>query len=242
MKKDAFRFMAEAEASHWWFVGRRRFIEKALDSLGLDRSASILDAGCGSGGNLTMLAGFGKVYGFELDDDARAVAESRGMGQVSEGFLPDAIPFPGISFNVIGLFDVLEHLDEPVAALQALRERLTDDGRLILSVPAYQWLWGPHDEIHHHKRRYSRSLLARHLEAAGYQVEFISHFNTLLFPLALLQRTFERLTGRAGDLGSTLGPLNQTLLQIWSVERLWFGRVRVPFGLSIFAMATKSRS
>jgi SAM-dependent methyltransferase len=239
MKKDAFRFMAEAEASHWWFVGRRRFIEKALDSLGLDRTASILDAGCGSGGNLTMLARFGKVYGFELDDDARAVAESRGIGHVAEGFLPDSIPFPGTSFNVIGLFDVLEHLDEPVASLQALRERLADDGRLILSVPAYQWLWGPHDEMHHHKRRYSRSLLAKHLEAAGYRVKFISHFNTLLFPLALLQRTFERLRGRAGDPGSTLGPLNQTLLQIWSVERLWFGRVRVPFGLSIFAVASK---
>ena len=231
--------MAEAEESHWWFVGRRRFIEKALDSLGLDRSASILDAGCGSGGNLTMLAGFGKVYGFELDDDARAVAESRGVGQVSEGFLPDAIPFPGIFFNVIGLFDVLEHVDEPVASLLALRERLADDGRLILSVPAHQWLWGPHDEMHHHKRRYSRSLLAKHLEAAGYRVEFISHFNTLLFPLALLQRTFERFRGRAGHSGTTIGPLNQLFLRIWSFERLWFGRVRIPFGLSIIAVATK---
>jgi len=239
MKKDAFRFMAEAEGSHWWFVARRRFIEKAFDALRLEPSAAILDAGCGSGGNLKTLARFGKVYGFELDHDARLLAGGRGIGEVAEGFLPDSIPFPDTSFNAIGLFDVLEHLDQPVASLAALRDRLTKDGRLVLSVPAYQWLWGPHDERHHHKRRYTRKLLAQHLGSAGYRVEYMSHTNSLLFPLALVQRTAARLTGKSGDQSAKAGPLNQLFLHIWSLETLWFGSLRVPFGLSIFAVASK---
>lgn len=236
MQLEAYQLMAAAEESHWWFRGRRAMIEGVIQTLGLPEHPHILDAGCGTGGNLPLLARFGKVYGFEYDATARQLADARGLAIVSGGALPDALPFAPQAFDLIGLFDVLEHLDHPVESLRALGARLALGGSLVLTVPAYQWLWGPHDELHEHKRRYSRRLLREHVAAAGLQVAYMSHINSLLLPAAVAQRAMHRITRQAAGELTPGAIVNETFYRIWSLERAWIPRISVPFGLSLIAV------
>jgi SAM-dependent methyltransferase len=240
MDRLAFDLMAAAEERHWWFHGRRDIIAAAMRTLGLPPDARVLDAGCGSGGNLRLLHEFGDLYAFEYDYVARAAAAALQIAKVERGALPDTIPFPGITFDAIGLFDVLEHLEHSVASLRSLGERLAPGGALVITTPALPLLWGPHDVHHQHFRRYTRASLVQHIRDAGLVVEYVSYFNTLLLPLAVLQRIRERLFGySATDL--IPGPrLNSLLYRIFSVERAWIPARRAPVGLSLLAVVRRA--
>lgn len=239
MDRDAYQLLATAERDHWWFRGRRAFIERALRSIELPASARILDAGCGSGGNLALLARFGTVFGFEHDPGARAIAAAQGSALVADGALPDAVPFGDTRFHAIGLFDVLEHLPQPVESLRALAARLAPGGSLLLTVPALPWLWGPHDEVHRHYRRYTAATLRAHLAAAGLRVAWLTYMNALLLPLAIAQRVRERLFGyRVGELMPS-ARVNRLLYRIWLLERHWIPQRRLPIGLSLLAVARR---
>jgi 2-polyprenyl-3-methyl-5-hydroxy-6-metoxy-1,4-benzoquinol methylase len=220
MDRDAYQLMAAAERDHWWFRGRRVFIERAMRTLALPASARILDAGCGSGGNLALLSQFGTVYGFEYDAEARAVAEALGVA--------------------IGLFDVLEHLPHPVESLQALAARLAPGGAIVLTVPALPWLWGPHDEVHNHFRRYTATTLQAHLAAAGLRVERLTYMNALLLPLAVAQRLKERLFGYQVEALTPSPMVNRLLYRTWLLERAWIPQRRLPIGLSLLAVARRA--
>jgi SAM-dependent methyltransferase len=240
MDRDAFALMAAAERDHWWFRGRRALIAATLERLALPADARILDAGCGSGGNLALLAQFGTVWGFEYDADARAAAAALGIGTVAAGALPDPVPFSDIAFDAIGLFDVLEHLEKPVESLRALAARVSERGAIVLTVPALPWLWGPHDVHHQHFRRYTRSTLVAHLQAAGLTVDYVTYMNTLLLPLAVAQRVRERVAGYSTDDLMPAPWLNSMLRAVWSLERLWIPRHRAPIGLSLLAVARRA--
>ena len=237
MQRDAFALMAQAERDHWWFRARREFIAAAIRRAAPPAMARVLDAGCGSGGNLALLAEFGSVHGFEFDHDARGVAAALGIGEVAHGSLPDGIPFRDTQFDVIGLFDVLEHLEHPVPALRALRGRLAPSAALVLMVPANPSLWGPHDVAHQHFRRYTSRSLADQLQAAGFSIEYLSYFNTLLLPLAVLQRIRERLFGYSVTSLTPAPLMNEVLLRIWRLERRWIPSRTLPVGLSLLAIA-----
>lgn len=237
MDETAFALLERLEQDHWWFVGRREFIEAAFARIRASRPWRVLDAGAGTGGNLPMLARHGAVSAFESDTAATAIAQARGIGRVALGRLPDAIPFDTDRFEVIGAFDVIEHLDEPVAALRALRNLLAPAGAIIVTVPAYPWLWGPHDEVHQHRRRYTRDTLRRDLEAAGLRVRYLTHLNLLLFPLAVLQRVRESVFGYDAETLHVPRWLNRVLLRIWRLERRWVPTRSLPVGLSLLAIA-----
>jgi SAM-dependent methyltransferase len=187
-----------------------------------------------------MLSEFGTLYAFEYDEVARDAAASRGLARVAAGHLPDAIPFDPVRFDVVTLLDVLEHLDDPTGALRALAGRLHDRGCLVISVPAYQWLWGPHDDLHHHKRRYTARRLHRELQAAGLQVEYMSYANFLLFPMAVLQRLIARRVPSRATVHHPGAVLNSLLYAIFKIETWWLPRRRALFGLSLFAVARRS--
>jgi len=242
MDPQIYKEMIEQEDTHWWFRARRSIISSLLQTIQLPEHAKILDAGCGSGGNLSVLAGRGELYAFEMNDRAREHAITRGSARIEVGRLPDAIPFPDVNFDLIGFFDVLEHVEDDAAALRALTARLKPGGVLCINVPAYQWLFVRHDRLHHHFRRYSRRELVRKIEAAGLKVEFVSYWNFLLFPVAMLVRLIDCFGyPKEHTLGSQKPTrfINSLLFSLVSAERHILPRMRLPFGLSLIMLARK---
>lgn len=198
---------------------------------------SILEAGCGTGGNLPMLSSLGRVSAFELDTGACEVARSRGF-DAREGRLPEAHPFVSERFDLIVLLDVLEHVEADQASLDALARLLEPGGRLILTVPAFPFLWSGHDDQHHHFRRYRRPQLRAGIEAAGLEVQRISYFNTFLFPLVVMVRAFRKFSGskHSDEEAVPPGSLNAALEMIFSSERFLLPRMSFPFGVSLVAV------
>lgn len=230
--------LAAAEDRHWWFEGRRRIVAAVIDALRVGPGARLLEAGCGNGANLGMLAGFGEVSAFEPDPEDRERARRRSPARIEGGSLPDDVPYAGERFDVIAALDVIEHIDDDRAALEALALRLTDRGRLIVTVPASPGLWSAHDERNGHRRRYTRAALLSTLASAGFVVEHVTHFNTLLFlPTALLRTVGRRFGLDASGTGTPPGPVNRLLAGIFAAERRVVVRRSFPFGISLLAIA-----
>jgi SAM-dependent methyltransferase len=229
-----------AEDRHWWYQGRRRVLERAIEQLGLPSQARILDAGCGSGRNMVDLAHHGVVTGIELSDTSAELARERGAGEVLEGSVMDT-PFDDATFHLTVSLDVIEHLEDDTGALRELRRVTKPGGALLVTVPAYQWLWSGHDEINHHHRRYNRRTLLTAAESAGWHLERSTHFNSLLLPVAILLRALERFkpstTKSSLDLWIPPAPLNWALRQPLHLEAYVIGRGgSIPAGLSLLAV------
>jgi SAM-dependent methyltransferase len=242
MEPSHYLQMFESEDRHWWFVSRRRIIASLLKSrLTKEEDRSVLELGCGTGGNLRLLSGFGTVSATEMDARARAMAQGRGICPVQDGALPDRIPFER-SFDLICLLDVLEHVEDDLAALRSIAARLASSGNLLLTVPAYRFLWSKLDVDSHHKRRYTRRQLIGLLKDAGLKPVYASYFNTLLFPLILLVRLGNLLGLTAYGTDDTVPPklVNVVMRSIFSLERLLIPRIGLPFGVSIVVMARKA--
>ncbi len=244
MELAAYQSLRDSQDRHWWFVGRRRIVARLIEwFVPLPAKARVLEAGCGYGGNLAMLGKLGEVQAFEFDDAARAHAATLSCRSVAYGRLPDAIGFYNERFDLIAMLDVLEHIDDDIASLRTLGDRLAPGGSIVLTVPAVPWLWSDHDVLHQHKRRYTKSLLLERLHEAGFKVVRIGYFNTLLFPLALAQRLIARFFGGGGvDYSAPAQPLNAILTAIFSCEGKLLGRVPFPIGLSLYAVARKPRA
>lgn len=238
MDRSIYASMSAQEGSHWWFVARRTILDRLIRTQVAPRpDARILEAGCGTGGNLAMLAGHGRVDALEYDGEARTIAHARGVAPIEPGMLPGQIGFGDQRYDLIALLDVLEHVEEDSASLAALRNRLADGGRILLTVPAVPWLWSDHDVLHHHKRRYTMAGLRMVAQVAGLKVETIGYFNSLLFPIAIAMRTAHRVLRRQGRLDAQPSPLvNGVLRTIFGWERHLLGRIRFPIGLSLYAI------
>lgn len=245
MDSDYAHRYLEFEKSHWWFRGRRRILKALLaDGVNWDEVHNLLEIGAGSGANLAEVYPEGiSLTGIEPESASAALARQRGIGSVHTGLLEDAPNLlGGKTFEAVTLFDVLEHVEDDCGALQILRGLLKPEGWLILTVPAYQWLWSQHDEVNHHYRRYTRSALVRRVEEAGFQVHQATYFNTLLFaPIAAVRLLGNLLPGREGgsDMDLPRGGLNELLCRLFAAERHLLTRLSLPFGVSLFLLARR---
>jgi SAM-dependent methyltransferase len=229
-----------AEDRHWWYRGRRSVLEGVVAGLHLPARARILDAGCGSGRNMVDLSSHGAVTGIELSDVSVQVARARDVGDVIAGSVLQ-MPFDSDSFDLAASLDVIEHLEDDLGALRELRRVVAPGGSLLVTVPAYPWLWSGHDEINHHYRRYTRRSLQRVAEQAGWQQIRTTHFNSLLLPAAILLRILDRLSRKTTesslDLWVPPRPLNWLLERPLALEAALIARGgRIPAGLSLLAV------
>jgi SAM-dependent methyltransferase len=240
MERIVYERMAEVDERHWWYRARRVVLQALIErEIALPKGARILEVGCGTGHNLKMLERFGTVDGIEIDAEARALAEKRLGRKISSAPLPGLRRIPTAHYDLIAALDVVEHIDDDQAALAGLASRLKPGGKLLLTVPAHQWMWSTHDELNHHKRRYSKRQFAKLIEGSPLRLEKIGYFNSILFPLAVGARLAAKLTGGGGgDDRLPPKPINYLFERAFAAERGLVGRVPLPPGLSLFAIAS----
>jgi SAM-dependent methyltransferase len=187
----------EIEKVHWWCVARRDILQAVVRDL-LPTGGKVLDVGCGTGFFIESLMQEPgpRFEGWGLDASPLAVSmcRERGLTHVHEGSATDLSAVAAERFDAIFMFDVLEHLDDDREALAEAAKLLAPGGRIVVTVPAFRFLWSKHDDVSMHKRRYTRAELARAFDDAGLPLAKLTYFNAFLFPLALARRVGRRLT------------------------------------------------
>jgi SAM-dependent methyltransferase len=240
MERIIYEQMAELDDSHWWYRARREVLAALIRrTMKLPAKARILEVGCGTGHNIRMLEQFGKVDGIEIDPEARAFAEERLGRKISSAPLPELTGIKRAHYDLVAALDVVEHIDDDRAAIAGLASCLKRGGQLLVTVPAHQWMWSAHDELNHHKRRYSKRQLRELIEGSALDLDAIGYFNSFLFPLAVGARLASRLAGGGGgDDSLPPKPVNYAFERAFAAERRLIGRVPLPPGLSLFAVAS----
>jgi len=250
-----FEQLSAIESRHFWFRARRRIIAEAVRASGRVRQGTtVLEVGCGTGqvlGVLERTAPGGTVIGMDMFIEGLRIARRRTARPVVQGDVNHP-PFRP-SFDLIALLDVLEHLEDDTGVLETLRALLKPGGALLLTVPARRSLWSYFDEAGHHRRRYESDDLERKLVAAGYRVEYLSHFMLPLFPIVWLGRRLRALAGRDPRGGGrsprqltsaelrVVPVLNEILVWVLALEAVFVRRrCRLPVGTSLIAVARQA--
>lgn len=253
-----FRSLFEVEDKHFWFRARNQVIAGMVAPLvsSLAPGYRVLEVGCGTGNVLRILkqvCSNGTVFGMDLFAEGLVFAAQRTNASLVQGDMHHP-PFFG-GFDVIGLFDVLEHLSDDAQVLRDIHRMLVPEGALVLTVPAHPQLWSYFDEVSRHVRRYTLDELTRKLEAAGYNVESTAEYMMSLFPWVWLRRIRSRGQGSPSipETAQTseawalqelrIVPLvNEILSLVFSIEGRWLIRHgRLPWGTSIVSVARKGR-
>ncbi len=207
-----------------------------LDQAGVTAAPRILDAGCGTGRNLAEFGRLGAGEGVDLFADAVQFCRDRGLDGVHQAPL-EALPFPDGRFDLLLANDVIEHLDDDRRALAELRRVAADGAHLVITVPAYEWLWSQHDESMHHRRRYTAGQLRRAVTATGWEPQVETYFYSAVLPLVAAIRAFRRKRPNehaASDLALGPASLNRLLeLPVRAEARLVKRGRRLPAGVSI---------
>jgi SAM-dependent methyltransferase len=244
MNPAEYEAMFAVEDRHWWYVGVRREVERWLSDLAATpgEKMRVLDAGCGTGGLLANLETPAWRAGVEISSDGVRLARTRGSAALVQGSVC-ALPFPDGTFDAVVSIDVLCHagVDERQAIEEAARV-LRPGGRLLVQVPAFDWLRGEHDDAVWTKRRYRSGEIARLLAAAGLSTPRVGYRNSLLFAPAAIARLARRGARTREEARSDVRPVpravNALLSGILAVERRL--RLALPFGLSVFCVGEKA--
>lgn len=247
MKSEFAERYAAVETMHWWFCARRKILSRLLaKEVGWREGMRVLEVGVGPGENLrSVYPETVNVCGLEPDAKLAEIARKKSERVVHTGSVEHWPPsLAEARFDLITAFDVLEHVADDLGALRLLRTRLSAGGKLVLTVPAYQWLWSQHDVANEHHRRYTRGELTTKLTNAGWRNLRATYFNTLLFPPIAVARLLQRSTRFAktgtSDLDYCPGALNTCLTKVFAGEACWLVHGDLPFGVSIFVVAAPS--
>lgn len=232
--------------TYWWLAGKYRVLQDVLRRgfAPARRPARVLDLGCGPGNLLDVLAGHGDVFGSDYSGDALRFCVGRGYRRL---FRADfhSLPLRDASFDLVTCCDVLEHLAEDRRAIAELARILRPGGLLLATVPAFQFLWGDHDTLYGHHRRYRAPELRARLEAAGLDVRRVTYFEPAYLVPLWLYRNWKKLTARGGELAqrddfvALFSPLNSLLAWLIAVERFPLRYFDFPFGVTLLALARK---
>jgi len=238
------------ERSHWWFRWRFNLIRTLVMNGKTDKRTRLLDAGCGTGSMVQHLKDLCEAVGIDVAAQAVSIAAGHGVSGIVRGSL-DRMPFDSATFDTVLVLDVLEHIQDDAAILRNLHAVLRPGGRLILTVPAFRFLWSEHDDVNHHKRRYTTAEVQRLIEDAGFEVRRVTYCNAVLFVPILFKRTALRLLRRFderghaparpphSDLSDYPRPINAGLYLLLSAETKLLSRTDLPFGSSILALADR---
>jgi SAM-dependent methyltransferase len=243
MQLDFYTEYSQIEDTHWWFRGRREIFTRILAPFEGTRQR-ILDIGFGTGAMLTFLSRYGSVVGMDMSVDAIRFARTRCDCPMLLGDIT-RIPLDTASRDLVTAFDIVEHVDDDAAALRELARVCRPGGHVLLTVPAFQFLWGNQDIVSHHKRRYTLAEFGRGVRAAGFEPRCLSYFNAILFPAVAAVRVARRLRGEPkgevkSDFGMTKpGLVNDTLTRVFAAEGRWLTRWRLPVGVSIVCLAER---
>lgn len=243
MQSHHYPILYQVEETHWWYLGRRRIIQSLVEKIRTtlpNAKPKILDVGCGTGANLKMLAAYGSAEGVDISPQAVDFCRERGLDSVKLGAI-EHLPYESGSFELVTALDVVEHLDDDVAGLREMRRVLRRDGRILLFVPAFMFLWGVQDDVSNHRRRYTLPSLLQAVEAAGFAVEWASYANISFFLPVLVVRSVMRWLGlrAATEYGINISLLNGPFSSLFAAERFVLERGKIPFGVSAVCIARR---
>jgi len=236
MEKYLYHLYDKLASRHWWFLGRRKIILDLIDKfLPKKVDLKILDAGCGTGDFLPFLKKYGQVWGIDNSKEAIELCKNKGSLVIQQSLLN--IHFPKNNFDLIMALDVIEHINDELAVIRELKRVAKNDGLIVITVPAYQFIWSGHDDACDHKKRYISAHLKKIGQLAGLKLIKISYFNTFLSPLIILFRLVKKLLKiEGGDLKETKPFLNFIFKKIFSAESIFLKYINFPFGVSILAI------
>jgi SAM-dependent methyltransferase len=233
--------LAEHEEWYWWHRGRELIVQRVLRRHA-PAQARILDTGCGTGATTASLRAFGSVLGLDIGSEALTRARERNLPVARSSVT--RLPVPPGSFDVVVALDLLEHVDDDIAAAVEMRAALAPGGFLLATVPAYRFLWSSHDIALEHRRRYTRRQLLDVLERAGFEVELCSYVMSAILPAAVAVRLAERLSPRAQRPAESGYPpvpafLNSLLTHLVGLDGYLVRWLKLPFGLSVLALGRR---
>ncbi len=182
MEIKRFHQIQKYASDHWWYVGRKRLLEILIKKMPITKGNRILDVGCGTGDNLKLLGEFGQTYGVDTEPIAIKICKGKKLRNISLVKPDSQLPFPDHYFKLVTCLDVLEHVTNDEGLLKEMHRVTKSNGKIIIFVPMFPFLWSDLDKVSHHLRRYLKANLLLKAEQAGLKVENLQYFNYLFFP------------------------------------------------------------